>query len=69
MKNCTLMDVNEQQLKILTLIQAMYLRKEFKNCFKELLDVRQTGLNNFNTLFFRLSFIQKSVYSFIERII
>lgn len=69
MKNCTLMDVNEQQLKILTLIKAMYLRKEFKNCFKELLGVRQTGLNNFNTLFFRLSFIQKSVYSCIERIV
>ena len=69
MKNCTLMDVNEQQLKILTLIKAMYLRKEFKNCFKGLLDVRQVGLNDFNTLVFRLSFLQKSVYSFIERII
>ena len=69
MKNCTLMDVNEQQLKILTLIKAMYLRKEFKNCLKGLLDVRQVGLNDFNTLVFRLSFLQKSVYSFIERII
>ena len=63
------MDVNEQQLKILTLIKAMYLMKEFKNCFKGLLDVRQVGLNDFNTLVFRLSFLQKSVYSFIERII